>query len=44
MEVFLLETENVGLVVGRELGPGYGSCLEKSHGWRSLVGCSPWGR
>ena len=20
------------------------SCLEKSHGWRSLVGCSPWGR
>ena len=20
------------------------SCLEKFHGWRSLVGCSPWGR
>ena len=20
------------------------SCLEKSHGWRSLVGCGPWGR
>ena len=20
------------------------SCPEKSHGWRSLVGCSPWGR
>ena len=20
------------------------SCLEKSHGWRGLVGCSPWGR
>ena len=20
------------------------SCLEKSHGQRSLVGCSPWGR
>ena len=20
------------------------SCLEKSHGWRSLEGCSPWGR
>jgi len=19
-------------------------CLEKSHGWRSLVGCSPWGQ
>jgi len=19
------------------------SCLKKSHGWRSLVGCSPWG-
>ena len=30
------------------LGEGNGtplqySCLEKSHGWRSLVGCSPWG-
>ena len=20
------------------------SCLEKSHGWKSLVGCSLWGR
>ena len=20
------------------------SCLEKSHGWRRLVGCSPWDR
>ena len=20
------------------------SCLEKSHGWRSLEGCVPWGR
>ena len=20
------------------------SCLEKSHGWRSLLGCNPWGR
>ena len=31
------------------LGEGNGtplqySCLEKSHGRRSLVGCSPWGR
>ena len=30
------------------LGKGDGtplqcSCLEKSHGWRSLVGCSSWG-
>ena len=30
-------------------GEGNGSplqyyCLGKSHGWRSLVGCSPWGR
>ena len=30
------------------LGEGNGtplqySCLEKSHGWRSLEGCSPWG-
>ena len=32
-----------------DMGEGSGnplqySCLEKSHGWRSLVGCSPWGR
>ena len=32
-----------------EIGEGNGnplqySCLEKSHAWRSLVGCSPWGR
>ena len=31
-----------------QIGEGNGtplqySCLEKSHGWRSLVGCSPWG-
>ena len=31
-----------------DMGEGSGnplqySCLEKSHGWRSLVGCSPWG-
>ena len=31
------------------LGEGNGTplqycCPEKSHGWRSLVGCSPWGR
>ena len=34
--------------LGRSPGEGNGtplqySCLEKSHGWRSLVGCSPWG-
>ena len=33
---------------GRSPGEGNGnplqySCLEKSHGWRSLVGYSPWG-
>ena len=26
-----------------DLGRHMHSCLEKSHGWRSLVGCSPWG-
>ena len=34
--------------LGRSLGGGNGnllqySCLENSHGQRSLVGCSPWG-
>ena len=34
---------------GRSPGEGNGnplqySCLEKSHGWKSLVGFSPWGR
>ena len=34
--------------LGRSPGEGNGtplqySCLEKSYGWRSLVGCSPWG-
>ena len=40
-----------GSISGSERSPGEGngnplqySCLEKSHGWRSLVGCSPWGR
>ena len=33
---------------GRSSGEGNGnpiqySCLEESHGWRSLVGYSPWG-
>ena len=36
------------LGLGRCPGEGNGnplqfSCLEKSHGWRSLVGYSPWG-
>ena len=35
--------------LGRSPGEGNGDplqypCLEKSHGQRSLVGCSPWGR
>ena len=35
--------------LGPNSGEGNGnplqySCLEKSHGWRSLVGCSPWDR
>ena len=34
---------------GRSSGGGNGNplqypCLEKSHGQRNLVGCSPWGR
>ena len=35
---------NAGLIpgLGRSPGGGY-SCLEKTHGQRSLVGYSPWG-
>ena len=40
-----------GSIPQSERSPGEGSgnplqysCLEKSHGQRSLVGCSPWGR
>ena len=34
--------------LGRSPGGGHGnpvqySCLENPHGWRSFVGCSPWG-
>ena len=43
-------TEDLGLIteLGRSTREGNGdplqySCLEKSHGPRSLVGCSPWG-
>ena len=39
-----------GLIPGLGRSPGKGngnplqySCLEKSHGWRSLVGYIPWG-
>ena len=39
-----------GLIPGLGKSPGEGngnplqnSCLEKSHGWRSLLGYSPWG-
>ena len=42
---------DVGLIPGLGRSPGEGngnplkySCLENSHGWRSLVGYSPWGR
>ena len=36
------------LGLGRSLGGGHGnpfqySCLENTHGLRSLAGCSPWG-
>ena len=32
------------LICGESNGnPLQYSCLEKSHGWRRLVGCSPWG-
>jgi len=51
----LLPTGDVGLipVLGRSPGEGNSNPLQysstpvllpgKSHGWRSLVGCSPWG-
>ena len=42
---------DLGLIPGLGRSPGEGNghplqypCLEKSHGERSLVGCSPWGR
>ena len=41
---------SLGLIPGSGRSPGEGngnplwsSCLEKSHGWRNLVGYSPWG-
>ena len=44
------DTGDLGSVVGSGRSPGEGngnppqySCLEKPHGQRSLVGCSPWG-
>ena len=44
------DARDVNLIPGLGRSPGEGngtplqySCLEKSHGWRSLVGCSPWG-
>ena len=44
------EAADAGLIpgLGRSLGGGNGnpiqySCLVKLHGWRSLVGYSPWG-
>ena len=42
---------DLGLIPGSGRSPGGGhgnplqySCLENPHGWRSLVGCSLWGR
>ena len=42
---------NLGSIPGLGRSPGEGngnplqfSCLETSHGWRSLAGASPWGR
>ena len=42
--------EDLGLIPGLERSPGEAngnplqySCLENPHGYRSLVGCSPWG-
>ena len=44
------DARDVGLIPGSVRSPGEGngnpfqySCLEKSHGQRSLVGYSPWG-
>ena len=41
---------DLGLIPGSGRSPGGGhgnplqhSCLENPHGWKSLVGCSPWG-
>ena len=46
----LQETGEAGSILGFEISPGGGngsllqcSCLEKSHGQRSLAGYSPWG-
>ena len=41
--------QNLSIDLRRVGGEGNGtplqsSCLEKFHGWKSLVGCSPWGR
>ena len=45
------DAEDLGSIpgLGRFPGGGHGnllqySCLEKAHGQRSLVDCSPWGR
>ena len=44
------DVRDVGLIPGWERSPGGGhgnplqySCLENSHGQRSLAGCNPWG-
>ena len=45
------DTIDMGSIPGSGRSPGGGKWQpipvflpEKSHGWRSLVGCSPWGR
>ena len=44
------KAEDMGSIPGSERSPGEGngnplqhSCLENPHGWRSLIGYSPWG-
>ena len=46
----LANAGDTGLIPGSGRSPGEGndnllqySCLEKSYGWRSLAGYSPWG-
>ena len=50
VKAFASNLGDLGSIPGSGRSPGEGngnplqcSCLEKSHGWRSLVGYSPWG-
>ena len=42
--IFIFKDSSISLCGEGSGTPPQYSCLEKSHGWRSLVGCSPWGR